>query len=346
MGEYTKPWNSVEQQIDRLAGRGVDVEPRDRTAAVLCAVGYYRLTGYLYPFRLSESRVDERGRVVTEVLDGYRPEASIRGVEQIIDFDRRLRLLVLDGVERLEIAVRMRVGYVLGRRSPFAHLDGATFVAPFVERPVCPTTGECLPSRHDTWLARVAERRDGSDEAFVAHFRDQYDGQMPIWTLTEILELGHLSRLYQALTDEDAREIAAAFGVPAKRVMASWLASVNYVRNVAAHHARLFNRRLQHAPARPRPGVVPLLDHLRDESRPKGAFGVYNALAVIAFLLGSVDAHADWSRRLVSLLEELPSTGALSLASLGVPGGWRELDLWHRGTGAAATSGPGISRAS
>lgn len=75
--------------------------------------------------------------------------------------------------------------------------------------------------------------------------------------------------------------------------MASWLASLNYVRNVTAHHARLFNRKLQNAPARPKVGQVPALDHLRDERTPKDDFGTYNALAVIAQTLPSIDA--DWA---------------------------------------------------
>lgn len=332
MGEYTKPWNSLDQQVRKLADRGVDVEPAERTAALLRAVGYYRLTGYLYPFRRSEQHRDEHGRTTTTVLSDYRPGASIEHVARVIEFDRRLRLLVLDGVERIEVAARMQVGYALGRRSAFAHLDAATFVPSFVQHRTDERTGWATrPSRHAEWLERVARRRDGSDEAFVAHFREKYDGQMPIWALTEILELGHLSRLYQGLVDDAAREIAEAFGVPTKRLMSSWLASLNYVRNVAAHHARLLNRRLQHAPSRPRPGVVPLLDHLRAADHPQGAFGAYNALAVIAYLLRSLDAHEHWCRRLVALLDAFAAAAPLPLAALGVPEGWRDLDLWRPG---------------
>ncbi|WP_404285280.1 Abi family protein [Glutamicibacter arilaitensis] len=72
---------------------------------------------------------------------------------------------------------------------------------------------------------------------------------------------------------QDAEEIASAFGVPAKKLMISWVSSLNYVRNVAVHHARLFNRKLQNATGRPKTGLVPALDHLRDENSSKGIFG-------------------------------------------------------------------------
>lgn len=330
MGEYTKPWLSVDQQVEKLEGRGVDVAPNERTAALLRAIGYYRLTGYLYPFRRSEQYVDDGGRVRVRILSGYRPGASVHQIVQVIDLDRHLRSLVMDGVERIEVAVRMQVGYVLGRRSAFAHLEPATFLPTFVEHQLDRETGwRTRPSKHVEWLQRVAIRRDGSDEAFVAHFREKYDGQMPIWALTEILELGHLSRLYQGLKDDDAEEIARVFGVPTKRLMASWLASLNYVRNAAAHHARLYNRKLQNAPSRPKFGVVPLLDHLREEDSPKGAFGVYNALAVIAYLLRSIDTDGDWCGRLVALIETFPASSDLTIASLGMPDRWRSLELWR-----------------
>jgi len=199
------------------------------------------------------------------------------------NFDRRLRVLVLEGLERIEVAIRMRIGYVLGRRSAFAYEDPSCFVPSFtaagtdIRRPAS--------SRHVQWLQRVSDRQAGSDEQFVEHFRDNYDDRMPVWALTEILELGHLSLLYRGLNQVDAEEIALALGVPTKRMMTSWLASLNYVRNVAAHHARLFNRKLQNAPSRPKIGQIPLLDHLRDSEDAKRVYGTYNALAVIAYLL-------------------------------------------------------------
>lgn len=330
MGEYTKKWLSIEQQADKLRDRGVEIEPRSQTIALLGAVGYYRLTGYLYPLRKSELRLDEHGKGQLEILGDYRPGASVAHVARVIEFDRQLRMLVMDGVERIEVAVRMRLGYVLGRRSAFAHLDPETFHPAFTEHQVDDATGwRTRPSKHAEWLARVAARRDGSDEAFVAHFREKYDGQMPIWALTEILELGHISRLYRGLNDGDANEIAQAFGVPTKTLMANWLASVNYVRNVAAHHARLFNRKLQYAPSRPKVGVVPPLDHLRSSSAPKGAFGTYNALAVIAYLGRAIDGDSAWCIRLAQLLADFPSSPHLTIASVGVPEGWESLDLWN-----------------
>ena len=171
----------------------------------------------------------------------------------------------MDGVERIEVAVRMRIGYVLGRKSPFAHENPAYFT-----------------------------------DVFTA-----------------------------ACTKQDAEEIAIAFGVPTKKIMTRWLASLNYVRNVAAHHSRLFNRKLQRAPARPKAGQIPALDHLRDEPAAKGVFATYNALAVIAHLLPSIEPDTDWAEQMGALQREFPASHALTTVSMGAPQNWESLYLWR-----------------
>ncbi len=183
-------------------------------------------------------------------------------------------------------------------------------------------------SMHAEWLARVDERRANSKEAFVEHFRNKYDGQMPIWALTEILELGHLAKLYRGLQNDIATEIATHYRVPSKRILTSWIASTNYVRNVAAHQSRLFNRKLVDAPMRPRGATVPLLSHLRDESAPKQDFGLYNALAVMAYLLRSISGHSGWTSGLREIVGGFPDVPFLGIDSMGFPTGWDRLELW------------------
>jgi abortive infection bacteriophage resistance protein len=329
MAEYQKPWLSVPEQIERLAERGVDVGDRDETSSLLNAVGYYRLTGYLYPFRASEWVAGPDGQDELVILSDYRTGTSIAAAGALIDFDRQLRTLVLDGTERIEVSLRTSVGHLLGEVSAYAHRDPANFGPDFTAQGIDPQTGDRSPSKLDQWIERVEQRQNSSDEAFVAHFRDHYDNKMPIWALTEIMEFGHLSRLYAGLNNPLATKIAQWYGVPSKRVMASWIASLNYVRNVAAHHARLFNRKLVVAPKRSSRGSIPVLDHLSDHDSAKARFGMYNALAVMAYLIGVIDPGCDWSGRVAELILRFPSSGLISTESLGAPADWNKLALWE-----------------
>src|SRR5699024_8864719 len=138
-------------------------------------------------------------------------------MESIIDFDRDLRLLVMEGVERIEVAVRMRAGYVLGRLSAFAPEAPACFDDSFTK--ACTDSRDPRPSKHVEWLRRVKERRDKSDEQFVVHFRARYDDRMPAWALKELLEAGALSKLHRGLVQEGAEEVDVGCGVQEKESM-------------------------------------------------------------------------------------------------------------------------------
>jgi len=326
MVEYVKPWLRVADQIAQLEERGVVIGNRKSAHALLNSVGYYRLTGYLYPFRESEENLDGDGRSRVQILNAYRSGTTLTYVAELIDFDRQLRMLVMEGVERIEIAARMKIGHILGRQSVFAHEDPNCFTTAFTTAST--DARDPAPSKHVEWLQRVKKRQEDSDETFVKHFNEKYDARMPVWALTEILELGQLSILYRGINQQEAEEIAGSFGVPTKKIMASWLASLNYVRNVAAHHGRLFNRNLQNAPSRPKKSHVPLLNHLRDGDSPKTTFGIYNALAVIAYMLISVEPNANWSSRLAALLQGFPVSEVVTLRSMGVPDEWETLELW------------------
>lgn len=328
MAEYAKSWLSLEDQMAKLESRGVEVLDRQSCLRLLRAIGYYRLTGYLYPLRESETYVDDDGRDSIRIFNRYRAGTSVKDAAALIDFDRRLRMLVLNGIERVEVSFRMQIGYVLGRKSAFAHVDSSNFVRSFTEPQVNPKTGDGWPSKHEQWIERVKQRQAESDEAFVAHFRDKYDDEMPIWALTEILEFGQLGRLYSGLNSSIASEIASAYGTPSKKIMSSWISSLNYIRNVSAHHARLFNRKLVSAPARPAQGQIPLLDHLKEGTSAKQVFGVYNALAVMAYLLRSIEVESEWPARVVELIQSFPDSVHLTAGSIGVPPGWTKLELW------------------
>lgn len=313
MARYCKPWLSVEEQVQKLTDRGLIISDVSQAEEQLRRVGYYRLTGYLHPFRQKDTSLGDSG----ELLSSYKPDVTLDQVIALVDYDRRLRLLMLDAVERIEISVRMRLGYALGERSPFAHLDSSTFEENFVRR-----------YKHGSWVAKAKESHERSNELFVQHFDDNYDGQLPIWALTELLELGQLAILYSGLQRETATELAEGYGVPTKALFRSWLASINDVRNFSAHHARLFNRKIIHAPKRPKAGAIAELEHLREPSSPKRVFGLYSVVAIMAYLLYRIEPGTTWPQRLVDLVDQFPASEHIDIGSMGFPEEWKKLDLW------------------
>ncbi|MCY7289921.1 MAG: Abi family protein [Cryobacterium sp.] len=324
MGErYDKPHLSFEGQLEKLEARGLHVENRSEALESLRRIGYYRLSAYLHTLRevshKSDSRHDER-------LDTYMAGSTFGLVLQLWRFDRRLRLDVLDALEQIEVAFRTSLAYQAGLLHPFIHHHPELLAREFTQQPG--TMSLDRMSGYDRWLVRYLERVERStDEAFVMWFSHKYDGQLPIWVATELLEFGQSSRLLQGLPLAQRRMIASDFGVQEPKTFSSWIASFNGLRNVAAHHSRLWNRSLTSVARRPKEGQIDILDHLHaldDVARVK----VYAPLAMSAWLLRDTGEGHAWAHRLLSTLDSFPALPQGSLANAGFPVGWRDLELW------------------
>lgn len=165
-----------------------------------------------------------------------------RHLGQLYEFDRRLRLCVLDGIERVEVVARTAITYALAHANgPFAHTVQGTFKADFDHRSWC----------HELDL-EVVKSKD--NVAFLAHFERKYEGfpKIPIWMATEVMMFGPLSRLCKkGLKDEHAAEVAKYLGLH-PTLLSSWLHALSTARNICAHHGRLWNRHMGISPKLPK----------------------------------------------------------------------------------------------
>ncbi len=176
----------------------------------------------------------------------FKPNATFETAFSMYKFDRELRLLVLRELEKIEVAIRAKMIYVLSYNlGPFWFLDSANF--------------SNLKKHADT-LSKIGLEYSHSDEEFVKAFKNKYSDPMPpSWMMMEVLSFGTLSILYSnLLPNRDKREISGYFGL-ADKVLSSWLHSIVYLRNVCAHHARLWNREMQIQPMIPRHTHRPFL---------------------------------------------------------------------------------------
>ncbi|WP_141856351.1 Abi family protein [Kribbella jejuensis] len=286
-------------------------------AELLSVIGYYRLSGYWYPYRRqlgSRQRADQ-------FVDGTKFSTVVR----LYDADRRLKLHVLDAIERVEIALRVMIGFTLGKRGAYAHLSPANLDGQFTR------SIRGRPSHYDDWLGRVLAGQARSSEDFVVHFQTKYDGRLPVWVVTEILDFGSTAHLYRGLKSADRAAIAVDLGILDERgagnghALGNWLRVLNYVRNICAHHSRLWNRHLVYQIA-PRPlAAVPELRQLSGLQMTHNR--IYSTLCVLAYLLQTV-GRSDWVAELRQLVDqEIPACGR-SLSEMGFPVGWEGCWPW------------------
>jgi abortive infection bacteriophage resistance protein len=318
---YAKPHLPIADQIALLEARGLGITDRGKAAGYLARIGYYRLSAYWHPLRDSTRVIGADGRSETRVLDQFRPGTTFKQAVELYVFDKRLRLLFLDAIERIEVALRVDAAHLLGARDPWAHRDKAQLnpkVATAVRRNVVV---------HDRWLSKLDEMARLSRDDFVIHFKSKYSSPLPLWIAVELWDYGMLTTFLEMMRVTDTAAIAKRHGIPNPALLVSWARTLNHVRNICAHHGRLWNRPLTDQPQIPRPGSVPLLDHLHGHRDRQTR--VYAAAAAAQYLLRTINPTTTWKDRLGHVLATFPRVPGLTLSRTGFPADWGLLPLWR-----------------
>lgn len=319
---YSKPYLTVAQQVALLQSRGMAVTDVPKATLWLERIGYYRLSGYWYPFRQSETHTDATGKKTNVVLDTFRAGTEFITVIDLYVFDKKLRMLMLDGIERLEVALRVQIALLLGQRDPWAHRLPVHLHGNFSRlNPATRTT------QHQDWLDRTDEAFNKSREEFAKHFRSRYPGEsLPIWIASEVWDYGALSVLFGGLKKADQSLIGMKYGISAFSVMETWVRAINVTRNICAHHSRLWNKPSVVQPKWPTDGVAPTLAHLARDTHAQTR--LYATAAIIRFMLNSVNPTTTWPIRLKELARTFPTSPNLSLRAAGFPTNWETETLW------------------
>lgn len=231
-----KPAISITEQIELLVGRGLAVPlPTDAdweerkaeyhvVARLLIDNNYYRLSGYWRYFQIAPGRGDNR----------FTPEGTVARIRSTYTFDHELRSLLMDGLSTLEVTFRSRLAYYIAEQLPTdCYLDPTSFIGD------CDRDGRVM---RDVLIADIGTELSRSRERFVAHHVGKGEA-VPIWAVVEVLSFGTISKLYRLLADQAIRtSVSKTFALPNPRFTASLMRSFVVLRNLCAHHSRLWHR--------------------------------------------------------------------------------------------------------
>ena len=298
--QYAKPALSILQQLALLQSRGLSILDAGEAERALARLSYYRLSAYFLSFQTPN-----------DPTHAFRPGTTFADALRLYEFDEELRLLVFRATGTLEIALRAQLAYqnslLLG---PHWYEDPSAAINAFRFRDNL--------NGLDKDLARASE-------VFLDHYRTTYTSpaRPPSWISLEVASMGLTSKLLNNLRSSPATvAIGAYFGVD-EFVLKSWMRMLSYVRNVCAHHARLWNRTLTVRPILPRRTVHRWLANPRIADDR-----LYSVLAVTAYLLTSIEPAAGqrFKRNLRTLLQAYPS---IPVAVMGFTNGWAQDAFWQ-----------------
>ncbi|WP_216094597.1 Abi family protein [Jiangella alba] len=328
---------SLDKLVGRLAERGLKIPDEGRAARYLRHIGYYRLSPYTIPFQQNRSdHLLREGIVFDDVLDLYA-------------FDRALRLLVIDALERVEVAVRAALTDHMsttyddphwymgaahfrhrGKHEGLLRIVRETSEARLSGAPEL--TGTSSEAEHDEHELKGGELTSDDvapiHRSALEHYLTTYGTPdlPPSWLMMETLTLGQLTSMYRNLDRRsDRTAVATSIGLTAP-VLESWMQTYVRVRNICAHHGRLWNVGLGVYPAIPTSPAISWLrgtDALPERSRKR----LYPVLVSLQAVLATVSPRSSWTRRLHELVSTRPP---MNLAGMGIPANWADDDFWSR----------------
>lgn len=293
---YSKPPLDFTQQTQLLLSRGLQANPAD-LQAFLEQVNYYRLSGYLYPYRKINS---------DDFIDG----TSFHDILSIYNFDSKLRHLTFSAIEKIEISI-LRTQLVK---------NFSFYAGPFCYTQINNYTN--IPVQKFRLLqTHITESVTRSNEKFVESYKKKYTSEkyLPFWMVAEVLSMSQLSKIFQYAPNQVIFPISRQYNLHSD-ILRSWLHVLTVIRNKSAHHNRLWNIGL---------GIKPRLPNRKYHPEFYSPYIINNSsfqsiLAIMHYLLKIIHPSNSLISDFKKILLEHPE---VSLSNLGLPTDWETSPL-------------------
>lgn len=297
---YNKQTFTIEEHIAQLEERGLAIADNALAAHYLSHVSYYRLAGYWWPMQLDREQ------------HLFKPNSKFEDVIHLYNFDRELRILIFDAIEKIEISLRTKLIY---------HLSHEFDPWWFQNMTIFQDSGALVET-----LASLKEEIDRSKDIFIKEHRKKYKEDLrfpPAWKSLEMTSFGSLSKLYGNLknTVKSKDVIAKELGAVNHTYLPSWLQSIAQIRNYCAHHSRLWNKNL---PGTPKILSKPPFRWLIDV--PTDTQKLYLHLCIIRYILNIIVPENSFALKMKELLIKYPSVDP---NALGFKSDWKNEALWN-----------------
>lgn len=295
MVPYTKPSMSPAQLVQQLKQRGLVIPDEARAQLYLDNIGYYRLSAYMFPF-LSEPKTAHQ----------YKPGTTFDQVLRLYRFDKKLRMLLFNEIEKIEVAFRAAVvSTVINRTGDIFWMTNPSYV-------------------NKGTLSLIQKEYSHSTEDFIEHFKNTYsDTYPPAWILSEILPFGNITWIYRNLSSGHKKAVAKKFYLHAP-VLESWMNIITLTRKSCGHHARVWNK-VNAIISNDMTGMTrPWIDSATDKRR------TYYNICIIKYFLDIISPNNDFKEKLLALFGRFPE---IDLKAMGFSAAWESEPLWTASSG-------------
>ncbi len=300
MTTYSKPPLNVDDQIKLLISRGLVIKDQNFAKHILSNISYYRLSNYFYHYW--EDKITHK----------FYSGVTLEDVVEVYNFDKEIREVCFKAIEVIEISMRAKLSLFLSQK--------------YSSNWFC---NENLAENKENFNKIIGEIKDlshNTKEQFVRdHFAKYKDEYLPSWKLMEITSLGLLSRIYGNIKSSlsEKKAIAKSLALPNHLFLVGWLKSISNIRNICAHHSRLWDKTLS-TPIKIPHKLNKLWISQKTQINVKNN-KLYIALCCIKYLLNNIEPNNVFADDVVKIIEKYPN---IDLAKMNFPEGWQEDKFW------------------
>lgn len=302
--DYTKKPLTLDEQVARLKQRGLVFDDESEAIAYLFNISYYRLRAYTYPFQ-------ENGEGVEHNFT--RKDIHFKDIIDLYCFDRRLRSLIFNAIEKIEVAVRTKIIQIYAESTHNSHWYDNESLYRF---------------DYEDLMKHIEADVNRSNEDFIKHYNSKYNNppMPPSWMALEVVSFATLSRLFKSLkSDSHKKYITEQFGLKKVAILENWLHAIFNLRNCCAHHSRVWNRRFMVSVILPYDTIYPFMDRMTIKQIHTNK--LFAVLSCVVYILDIISPGSYFKRNLKELLKS--DCRLLDLKDMGFPKYWQSLSVWR-----------------
>jgi abortive infection bacteriophage resistance protein len=299
---FNKQAITIAQQIEQLKTRGLSIPNEALATAYLSNISYYRLGEYWYVMQS-----DKENHV-------FKPNSNFTDVVALYNFDAKLRILLFEVIEKIEISLRTKLIYHLSHEIDPWWFQNFTL---FKDSLSLVKT-----------LGNLEEELSRSKDVTIKNHKQKHKDDLrfpPAWKSLEHTSFGALSKLYGNLkpTLKSKDTIAKELGAINHTYLPSWLQSIAQIRNFCAHHSRLWNRNL---PGAPKLLSKPPNAWVSDVPKQHEFQKLYIHMCLMKYLLNTIQPNNDFTQQLDNLFSTYTN---IDSDALGMKSNWQQEPLWQ-----------------
>lgn len=286
---YIKPPLDHIAMVQLLKKRWLEIWDEGKVEKHLKHTGYYRLSAYFKSYQKKD--------------DTFIQGTSFHDVWDTYIFDRKLRLHTLDAIEKIEVSLKANINDIFSiKKWCLWYLDPANFdLTPRVS--YNPNAKQPFDI-HKELMTKISNI-SGSPRENVKYYQQKYTpNELPSWILFDELTIGEISNMYNLFPQATRQEIADVYGVY-ERDFKAWIQTIMNIRNICAHHGRLWNRRY---PFKVRANDI-IFKSKFQKFKNKGWYmevipNYYNIFLIITHLLWKINKNFHWTDGLKNILKQ------------------------------------------